>query len=129
MTAPFATSTELAAGWRPLSSDEQARADVLLARASRLVRTRRKGIDALIAAGGMDADLVTDVVCAMVKRVMQGPADLDGVASRSEAGGPFSQSVTFANPSGDLYLTKAEKVSLGIAGMHAASLDLIPPAV
>ena len=126
MPTPFATTAELQDGWRPLTDAEASRASVLLDRASRFIRSRRKGIDALITAGDLDPDLVGDIACAMVKRVMQGPVDLDGVSARTEAGGPFSQTVTFANPSGDLYLTKAEKVSLGIAGLRAASVDLIP---
>lgn len=125
MADPFATYTDLEDGWRSLSEAEQSRAGVLLARASRMVRARKPGIDTQIAAEKIDADLVGDVVCAMVKRAMQGPVDLDGITQSSQTGGPFSESVTFANPSGDLYFTKTEKVDLGIGGVKAGSIDLL----
>ena len=126
MSDPFATSTELAAGWRPLTEAEVARADVLLARASRKIRAAKPGIDELITSGGMDAGLVGDVACQMVKRAMQGPTDLDGVTQQQESAGSFSFGTTFANPSGDLYLTKTERRDLRISVQRAASIDLIP---
>ncbi len=126
MPDPFATAADLAAGWRTLSSDEESRATVLLARASRIIRARRPGIDALIAAGDIDADLVGDVACAMVKRAMQGPVNMDGVTQAQQTAGPFSQGVSFANPSGDLYLSKSDKADLGIGVQRAACIDLIP---
>ena len=126
MADPFATVTDLESGWRTLSEAEQTRAETLLARASRQIRARRRGIDDLIASGSIDADLVGDVVCAMVKRAMQGPLDLDGVGQQSEQAGPFGKSYTFTNPSGDLYLTKQERLDLGIGVQRAGNVDLIP---
>lgn len=126
MAEPFAAVADLEAGWRTLSEAEKERAEVLLARASRKIRAARPGIDAAITAGAVDADLVGDVVCAMVKRAMSGPLDLDGVETRSETAGPFGTSYTFANPAGDLYLTKSEKADLRIGQQVAASIDLIP---
>lgn len=126
MPEPFATSEDLAAGWRDLSDEETDRADVLLARASRKIRSQRRGIDAAIAAETLDADLVSDVVCAMVKRAMSGPIDLAGISQQTQVEGPFQQSYTYANPAGDLYLTKEEKRDLRIDQQVAGSVDLIP---
>lgn len=75
MTA-FATSQRVANTWRPLTSAEEVVADELLAQASRRIRHRFPTIDARIAAGDIDPDLVGDVAVAMVKRVMQNPDGL-----------------------------------------------------
>jgi len=126
MADPFATPDDLVARWRPLTGPERDRATVLLADASALIRSLAAGIDAKITAGTMDPLVPKAVACAMVKRQMQGPADLDGVSQHSETKGPFSESVTFANPSGDLYLTKTERQQLGIstARQRAGHVDM-----
>lgn len=125
MATPFATSADLEARWRPLSAAEETRATVLLGDASAIIRSLSPGIDDAIFADDVDPDVPKAIVCAMVKRVMQGPSDLDGVTQQQQSAGPFSQGVSFANPSGDLYLTKFEKKRLGIGAQRAFMVDLI----
>ena len=63
------------------------------------------------------------VSCAMVNRALQAAAsDVYGVSNTSYTMGPFTQSATFANPSGDLYLTKGERDLLGIGGSVIGSI-------
>lgn len=63
------------------------------------------------------------VSCAMVNRALQAAAsDVYGVSNASYTMGPFTQSATFSNPSGDLYLTKGEKSLLGISGTRISSI-------
>lgn len=118
MAAPFATYSDLATRWRTLSAAEQSRATVLLSDASDLIRD--------LAPAPINEATAKAIVCTMVKRAMQGPADLDGVTQHQQTAGAFSQGVTFANPSGDLYLTKLEKQRLGIGRQRAFMVDLIP---
>ncbi|WP_406711309.1 hypothetical protein QEV70_06795 [Trueperella pyogenes] len=62
------------------------------------------------------------VVAAMVKRALTPPLGdtaLVGAASASITAGPYSQNVTFTNPSSDLFLSKAEARSLGGRGLAA----------
>lgn len=106
----YATVSTLQAGWRALTTAEQGVANELLARASRKCRAEVPDLDDRIADGVVEAGLAGDIVCDMVKRAM-GSAEA-GVTQMSETAGPFSQSVSFSNPSGDLYLTKAEKRQL-----------------
>ena len=120
MADPFATYVDLEARWRTLSTAEQARADVLLGDASQLIVDLRPDLASHVSAATLEA-----IVCAMVKRAMQGPVDLDGVTQTQQTAGPFSQGVSFANPSGDLYLTKGEKQRLGIGVQRAFSIDLL----
>ena len=49
----------------------------------------------------------------------------DGVSSFNETAGPFTQQVSFANPTGDLFLTRAEKARMGVGVATAASIDLV----
>jgi len=128
VTTPFAMPADIARRWRPLTVDEVARAGVLLEDADALIREAAPGIDARIEAGSLDPIVPESIVCAMVKRVMQGPADLDGVTQAQQSAGPFSQGVSFANPSGDLYLTKGERGRLGAGRARAGSVDLLAPA-
>lgn len=108
MADPFADSSDVAARWRPLTTDEEDTADVLCADASNVIRARFPGIDSQVAGGQVDAAVLTQVVAGMVKRAMIAPAD--GVTSQSESAGPFSRSQSFANPLGNVFLTAADLV-------------------
>jgi hypothetical protein len=108
MATPFATSADVAARWRPLTAAEQTVADTLVGDASALIRARFPGIDASIAAGNLDPDIVKMVVAGMVKRALVAP--LDGVSQQSEGTGPYSHSETFANPMRNVFLTAADMV-------------------
>jgi hypothetical protein len=44
-----------------------------------------------------------------------------------ETTGPFSRSFNYSNPTGDLYLTKAERRLLGGGVQRAGSIDTVPP--
>lgn len=119
MAEPFASSDDLAKRWRPLTSTEKTTADVLLEDASVEVRSalKRAGIDPT--ADDFDIDAAKVVVCGMVKRSMIAGDSAPGVTTAQETTGPFSRSFTYANPTGDLYMTKREKQLLGI-GLQAA---------
>jgi hypothetical protein len=133
----YATTSDLEARWRPLTPAETATAEVLLEDASAQVRSEFPTLDATIAGGaGIDpnpdlARNATRVVCAMVRRAMDAPEDGGfGVGSVQETTGPFSRSLSYSNPMGDLYLTKAERKLLGVGGgsgrLVAGSIDTAP---
>jgi hypothetical protein len=111
---PFAGIDDLISRFRPVSPTESARAEVLLADASeRLVALcENRGIDV------MDNDRLLprlkDVVCAAVIRVLKVPVDQPALNSYQQSAGGFAESMTYANPSGDMHFTKAEKEFLGI---------------
>lgn len=130
MAAAFATATDLAARWRPLSTAEQTQAGVLLGDASAILRAECSDVDARLSAipPTLDADIPKMIVCAMVKRAMLAGADVEGVTATQQTAGPFSQSLTYSNPMGNLYLTKAERRLLGCGGQRAFSVDMSPPA-
>ena len=116
----FATVSDLEARWRGLSEAEQARATVLLADASALIR------DTVPKWGQVSDQTLRAICCAVVRRAMSVDVDLpDGVSSFNETAGQFSHQMSFANPTGDLYLTRAEKARMGVGVATAASIDLL----
>ena len=115
----YAEVSDLEARWRPLTDEEAARASALLDDASAL-------IDAYGQVDPSDPDTgraLTAVVCAMVQRAMSSAAtDAYGVTQQSMTAGPYTQSWSYSNPTGDLYMTKAEKKMLGLASGYIGSI-------
>jgi hypothetical protein len=96
-----------------LTEAEARSAEELILDASSMIRTLYPTIDARIADGKLAFRVVTAVVCDMVKRSMLA-RDSGAVTQSSETVGVFSASATYFNPSGDMYLTRAEKQLLGV---------------
>lgn len=119
--ARFAEVDDLEARWRPLTPDEASRAAVLLDDASQLVIDECPKAEA-----GASAATLERIVCAMVKRALVGGSEAAGVQTAQVTAGPFSQSQTYVNPTGDLYLTKAERRVLPCGQGRAFSIDLSP---
>lgn len=117
---PFATPDDVAARWRPLSDDELDKVATLCDDASTLIRAQYPGIDAQVASGGLDSNVLTIVCAGMVKRALIGPAD--GVAAQTQSEGPFAVAQTFANPLGNVFLTAAD-VTL-ILGYQPTSMSV-----
>jgi hypothetical protein len=128
LTPPFAVPSDLVDRWRPLTTDETTRAAVLLEDASQMIldEDSRHVLDALIA----PTSTHIRIVCKMVERSMGTPVDSPSVTQMSQTMGPFTEQSTFANPTGDLYLTKAEKRQLGFSRMRAGGVDQwVPPVI
>ena len=60
--------------------------------------------------------LLKIVCCNMVQRAMSTGDDVFGVTQQSITAGPYTQSLSYSNPGGDMYITKSEKRMLGISG-------------
>ena len=109
----FATYEDVAARWRELTADEQSRATVLLDDAAVILRSRVAVVD-----GDEDqAAALKTVSCNMVIRAMVAASSAAfGVSELNATMGPFAQTARFANPNGDLYLTKQDRRIIGITG-------------
>ena len=127
--AAFATVEELETWWRPLDTVERAAAAQRLTDASLIIRALKPGIDAEITAETLDAAVPNFIVRDMVKRSMSAPDDMAGVNQATQQAGPFSQTLQFANPEGNLYLTKLHKQMLGLGDGEAFTFDLFPDTV
>lgn len=121
--ADFANHTDVAAGWRDLSSTEQTVATTLCGRASALIRSSVRGVDARATADADYAIVVKGVVCDMVKRVLVNPEcrRSDGV---DDARWTLDQAVS----TGALYLSDQDFATLrstvGEAGTPAYVISL-----
>lgn len=124
---PFATKANLAAYWRELTSDEQKRADFMLALASNRLRSIGNDygvdLDAKTAASEVFASTIQWVVMEAVKRALSTPTDQPPVDTFQQTAGPYSENYKYSNPSGDLWFKKAELTSLGLYGRQ--TLDSI----
>lgn len=108
----YADVSDLEVRWRTLTTDEQERAEALLDDASAM-------LDAYVTVDETDEkqmQLLKIVVCNMVERAMSTGGDMYGVTQQSMTAVGFTQQYTYANPTGDLYISKAEKRMLGISG-------------
>lgn len=115
----FADVSDIEARWRTLTVDEKARAAVLIEDAS-AVLSKLVPVDPNDCA---QAALLKTVCCNMVIRAMSATeSDMFGVSQSSMTAGPYSQSMNYANPSGDMYLTKLEKRLLGITSGYIGSI-------
>jgi hypothetical protein len=107
----YATASDVAAGWRTLTADEQARATVLLDRAAVLIRAAVPSVPARLTAGTLDAKVPLTVSVNMVQRVLRNP---EGVTQQTL--GPAS--VTYdRDDSGALYLSESDLAALTAAAV------------
>lgn len=122
----YATVEELEGRWRPLSGDEADRAEVLLADAATRIniafRENGKEIDQ---SDETLAAVLSMVSCEMVKRVMASSVDADCTQSTMTAGS-YSQSYTFSNSPGSMYISKDERAMLGISKKPQRIVSLSP---
>lgn len=117
---PFATTFDLAARWRTLMPTEESRAEALLLDATAYLTERLASAGVEIVAGDeVQTANLKAVCCSMVQRVMAVSEDSAGISQSSQTAGPFSQSNSYANPGGDMYLTSAEQRKIGIKRQRA----------
>ena len=115
----FADVSDIESRWRPLSADEESRASVLLDDASAMLA-------AMLVVDEDDEqqeELLEIVCCNMVIRAMSASeSDAFGASQMSMTAGPYTQQWTYSNPSGDMYLTRAEKRLLGISTSYIGTI-------
>ena len=70
------------------------------------------------------SDAIIEAILSRMVLRADSSADFDGaaVSQFSQSASPYSASVTFANPTGDLYLTRQEKAWLGLKRQKLAGL-------
>lgn len=117
----YATVADLEARLgRPLTEDERAQASALLDDAAAMLTTLVGVIDS---EDMVQAANLKTVSCAMVARaILSGANGAYGVTDSTATMGPFSQRLAFSNPTGDLYVSKAERALLGIGRAVVGSL-------
>lgn len=129
MTTPsetsYATVAELMASWKPLTVDEQARAEVILLQASNYLRqiafNNNKDLDDNIISDptGVYNANVKMVVMAAAQRSLSSPIDMMPDATQwSQSATPYSESMSFGNNvSATLYFKDKELKLLGLGSV------------
>lgn len=119
----YATVADLESRWRTLTAEEQEKAATLLEDAADV-------IDSEVTIDADDEVMVKRagrISCDMVRRAMSAQdSELYGVTQASATMGPFSQQATYANATGELYLSRSEKSQLGA---NSTFIDSLRPKV
>lgn len=101
----YATTEDVAAGYRTLTTEEILKADALIAEAAVV-------IDAYAAGAEPDAKQV--VTCNMVRRALAAGEGIPiGATQGTMSAGGYSQSWTASSGTGELYLSRLDKKLLG----------------
>lgn len=103
----FATPSDVAAAWRPLTDLEEITVATQLAYASAIIRTNVPDIDDRLAAGKVDPTLVRGITVEMVLRQARNPT---GVTSTSESLEDYQYSEAYSEEvaTGSIFLADAE---------------------
>lgn len=117
----YATVEQLETRWRTLTSTEKTRAAKLLGDAQVIIDGECPPAEPLTDAAAREM-----VSCSMVKRAMAS-GEGASVDSQTAQAGPFANTFKFSNPSGDMYLTKQERRTLGCRKGKPFMIDMMPP--
>jgi hypothetical protein len=115
---PFATLQDLKDRWPDFPVGADAHATVLLDDASQFI------LDTVPSAGLASESTRRRIVCAVVRRAMPDADGMEGMESIQQTAGPFGVTMKPANPAGDFYLTKQEKVALGAGAQKAFGVQI-----
>lgn len=119
VTEPFADVADLKDRWPDMPAGAEGYAATLLLDASQFI------VDTVPTAMEAAENTRRRIVCAVVRRSMQGPDHMVGMEQVQQSAGPFQFSHRPVNPHGDFYLTRMEKKALGDGKQRAFEIDLL----
>jgi len=105
---------------RTFTSSEEANVEALLDSASAVLNKLVNVIEGDTEQADLLKFVCTNMVC---RAVTAGSMDVLGASQTSITAGAYTQSYSFATPSGDMYLTKLEKRLLGITTGYIGSIE------
>lgn len=114
----FASVEDLALLWRPLTVQEQERAEALLPLISDCLRVEAekvgRDLDAMVAGNKALAAVAKSVTVDVAARTLMTSTDQEPMTQTSQSAGPYSLSGTFLVPGGGLFIKKSELARLGL---------------
>lgn len=114
----FATIDDMTELWRPMTSEEQAKAQELLRVVSNSLRVEAekvgKNMDAMVGTSEAFADVARSVTVDVVARTLMTSTDSEPMTQFSQTAGPFTASGTFLVPGGGLFIKRTELARLGL---------------
>lgn len=124
---PFATIQDLIDLWRPMSNEEQERAESLLSVVSNRLRMEArkvgKDIDDDIKDDLVYKDVVRGVTVDIVARTLMTSTDKEPMTQYSESALGYSVSGTFLTPGGGLFIKRDELKALGLRRQRYGVID------
>jgi len=124
----FATTNDLIERWRPLTADEIAQADILLADVSNALRVyavdHGYDLDQMVIDLPARGELAKAVTCDVVRREMQSLSDNGPAMSQmSQSALGYSVSGTFLSAGGGLFIKNNELKMLGLMKQKIKGVD------
>ena len=122
-TKSFATKADYEARY---GTGAPERVEVLLQDASALLRSNFIAYHQTAYKEGLNSrfdENACAVTCAIVARAVNVPSGFEGASQYSQHAGPYASTLTFANPTADLYVTRSERARLGLSGVRISSIQ------
>ena len=126
-TNAYATTSDLATLWRPMSGAELTRANELLEIVSSELRVRAKRLGKDLDELAEDDDykaVLKSTVCDIVSRVLMTSTDSEPMTQFSQSAGGYSVSGTYLSPGGGLFIKKSELARLGLKQQRWGGLNV-----
>lgn len=125
MIAPFATLADYESRYGEVAEGDGGRVEALLSDASDMLLTAYESRWGAYKAGDHAAfdRSARSVACSIVSRAVNTPLGLAGVTQLSQTASIYNSSVTFANPTAELWVGKSDLKRLGLAGTRIGSID------
>lgn len=123
----FATLDDVTTLWRPLTAEEQTRAEALLSVVSSSLRYEAlkvgKDLDTMIAKNGDLADVAKSVTVDVVGRTLMTSTDQEPMSQFSQTAGPFTAQGTYLVPGGGIFIKRSELARLGLRRQRIGVVD------
>lgn len=124
----FATVDDLTRLWRPMTSDEQTRAEALLEVISASLRVEAdkvgKDLDAMVAEDDNLADVAMSITVDVAARTLMTSTNQEPMTQLSQTAGPYSTSGTFLVPGGGLFIKRSELARLGLRRQKCGVMEI-----
>lgn len=125
----FATTQDLIDLWRPLTTEEEDRAENLLIIVSDELRLRAndvgKDLDEMIEATPALASIAKSVTCDVVARTLMTSTDQEPTTQFSQSALGYSVSGTYLVPGGGLFIKKNELARLGLKKQKLRGINML----
>ena len=124
----FATVDDLTRLWRPMTSEEQTRAEALLEVISASLRVEAdkvgKDLDAMVAEDDNLAAVAMSVTVDVADRTLMTSTNQEPMTQLSQTAGPYSTSGTFLVPGGGLFIKRSELARLGLRRQKCGVMEI-----
>lgn len=125
---PFASIQDMQTLWRPMTTEEQTRAEALLPIVSDSLRQEARfagvNLDQLIENGCLLQSVVKSVTVDVTARALMTPTNEAPMSQISQSALGYSASGTYLVPGGGLFIKKSELARLGLRRQRIGVIDL-----